>query len=185
MSINQVSSNDVLVDNNRSRSVFMRKKIDAINKLADALFNPRFIDRKTYFNASNEFIFKCFTELHAGGKYNYQYDALRSILDLVFPEWREFATKEAISKITKREDKLVYEWRNKVLKNANFKCESCGNKNNLYAHHILSWAKYPESRIDADNGECLCGECHSKQHPDLSERLFADKKHKNGSTKRK
>lgn len=48
------------------------------------------------------------------------------------------------------------------------KCEICNSTLNLQGHHILSHSNYPELREDVNNIQILCKECHSKQHPELS-----------------
>ena len=61
-----------------------------------------------------------------------------------------------------RSDPRVYAWKNKVLSKG--KCEMCGSKENLDAHHILKWCEYPMGRIDVKNGMCLCHTCHTNEH---------------------
>ena len=63
-----------------------------------------------------------------------------------------------------RNDSRVRMWTKKVLSKG--KCETCGSENDLEAHHIISWAEYPQGRIDVKNGICLCHECHTEEHKD-------------------
>ncbi len=62
----------------------------------------------------------------------------------------------------KEKDSLEYKkWRMSVYIRDNFTCQGCekvGGK--LEAHHIKSWAKYPELRFVVENGITLCIECH-------------------------
>lgn len=53
-------------------------------------------------------------------------------------------------------------WRAKVYARDEWTCQTCGNKmsGNLEAHHIKSWAEYPELRFNVENGVTLCKECH-------------------------
>ena len=53
-------------------------------------------------------------------------------------------------------------WRMAVLRRDNFTCQNCGAKGYLEAHHIKSWAKYPELRLSVGNGIALCKLCHQQ-----------------------
>lgn len=54
-------------------------------------------------------------------------------------------------------------WRRGVFERDNYKCIMCNNNtNNLQADHIKPFAYYPELRLDINNGQTLCKECHSK-----------------------
>jgi 5-methylcytosine-specific restriction endonuclease McrA len=54
-------------------------------------------------------------------------------------------------------------WREAVMKRDNFTCQKCGKKRcYLTAHHIRSFAKYPELRYERANGITLCEKCHEK-----------------------
>jgi len=53
------------------------------------------------------------------------------------------------------------EWRSKVFERDNWTCQTCRKRGvELNAHHIKSWANYPEFRYDLNNGVTLCVECH-------------------------
>lgn len=45
------------------------------------------------------------------------------------------------------------------------KCMRCGARENLQAHHVKSYAKHPDNRLDVSNGVALCAVCHHTQHP--------------------
>lgn len=58
------------------------------------------------------------------------------------------------------------EWRKKVFERDDYKCQgkNCDTVGTHYvtAHHIKSFAKYPDLRYDVSNGITLCEECHCK-----------------------
>lgn len=55
-------------------------------------------------------------------------------------------------------------WAGAVKYRDGYKCRKCGNENNLHAHHILSFSKYPEYGDDINNGVTLCLRCHKHFH---------------------
>jgi len=59
-------------------------------------------------------------------------------------------------------------WRSAVLRADNRNCRRCGATENLHAHHIKPWAKYPDLRYVLDNGVTLCETCHSVEHQAVS-----------------
>ena len=60
-------------------------------------------------------------------------------------------------------------WRESVMERDGYVCQECGATEDLEAHHIKSFAEYPELRYDIDNGITLCHKCHNMLH-------FANKK---------
>lgn len=61
-----------------------------------------------------------------------------------------------------RNDYRVRRWTKEILKRG--KCEKCGSKEQLEAHHIIKWCDYPKGRVDPKNGQCLCHNCHTNEH---------------------
>lgn len=55
-------------------------------------------------------------------------------------------------------------WRISVFSRDGYQCVTCGTKGKIHAHHIKSWADFPEHRFDVDNGATLCEKCHGLIH---------------------
>jgi 5-methylcytosine-specific restriction endonuclease McrA len=53
-------------------------------------------------------------------------------------------------------------WRREVFVRDSFICQQCGSREYVTAHHVKSFAKYPELRFDISNGITLCETCHKK-----------------------
>lgn len=55
------------------------------------------------------------------------------------------------------------QWRRGVFERDDYTCHECGVRGGyLEAHHIQSWAEYPELRYELTNGLTLCRRCHRK-----------------------
>lgn len=54
-------------------------------------------------------------------------------------------------------------WRKEVLKRDAGICQHCKCKGTV-AHHIKSFTKYPELRLELSNGLTLCKKCHIETH---------------------
>jgi len=56
-------------------------------------------------------------------------------------------------------------WRDSIFKKDNWTCWHCLKRGGtLCAHHILSFAEFPELRFAINNGITLCKECHKMIH---------------------
>jgi len=59
------------------------------------------------------------------------------------------------------------EWRKIIFERDDYTCQKCGAKSGngkavyLEAHHLKSFAEFPELRFDLDNGSTLCKDCHN------------------------
>ena len=67
-------------------------------------------------------------------------------------------------KVNDRNSSKVVAWKKKVKKIG--RCEVCGSKKDLTAHHIVPWAYSIKGRTDVTNGQCLCKDCHAMMHND-------------------
>ena len=60
------------------------------------------------------------------------------------------------------------EWRLAVYKKDHYTCQDCGHRfNGIVAHHIKSFAGFPELRYNVENGITLCRSCHLKRHSEI------------------
>ena len=109
-----------------------------------------------------------------GRKESYEWRKNKSIsLKKAYADGRHPSYKDGMSKI--RIYFRVYfnktfeyrNWRNSVFERDNFTCQKCfaknGNGKTIYleAHHLKSFSKYPELRLDISNGVTLCKLCHN------------------------
>lgn len=58
----------------------------------------------------------------------------------------------------------LLEWRESVIARDGCACQRCREVKGLVAHHILTFSKDIENRLNIDNGITLCGKCHDAYH---------------------
>lgn len=77
--------------------------------------------------------------------------------------------------MTIRKSAEYKDWRLAVFTKDGFACVGCGDNRgrNLQAHHIMSFADYPDLRFDVSNGITLCKQCHAKLHPKLKNYILS------------
>lgn len=78
------------------------------------------------------------------------------------PNWNPEITDQ--ERYIKRNYLEIKQWAQDILKRDNYTCQICGSKNDLEAHHLLSYAYYPESSLDIDNGITMCKDDHVEFH---------------------
>jgi hypothetical protein len=79
---------------------------------------------------------------------------------ILAPQWRGGITP-INAKIRNSPEMKI--WRLGVFERDDFTCRGCGVRGGkLHAHHILSFSKFPEHRLELDNGITLCPPCHEK-----------------------
>lgn len=96
-----------------------------------------------------------------------QKKAARILLDHVMGKKIVNEIIEEHAVVTDRNDRLVRQWRKKVIARDKV-CKRCGSEKKLHAHHISHWSDDPINRINVDNGITLCAECHSDEHPEMA-----------------
>ena len=53
------------------------------------------------------------------------------------------------------------EWRKKIFERDDYTCRNCGERGGkINADHIKKWSLHPELRLDLNNGQTLCKDCH-------------------------
>ncbi len=60
------------------------------------------------------------------------------------------------------------EWRKKVFEKDDYTCQGCETQGiYLHPHHLISFAKSPETRFETWNGQTLCAPCHLDLHKQM------------------
>lgn len=64
-----------------------------------------------------------------------------------------------------RNSKEYKEWRTAVYERDKYTCQKCGKVGGvLNAHHIKPFSRYPDQRLNIENGITLCKGCHKLAH---------------------
>jgi hypothetical protein len=80
------------------------------------------------------------------------------------PNWKGGATERHLAERTSKKYNL---WRLGVFERDKFTCQECKITGvYLEAHHIKSFAHFPEFRFELSNGITLCKECHKTKTND-------------------
>lgn len=82
----------------------------------------------------------------------------------IFPGFQRRAPVWLLGPLIGRDDPRAQVWRRAVLKRDGGKCQSCGSKSDLHAHHIQRWVDAPSLRLVVGNGMALCAPCHIEVH---------------------
>ena len=65
------------------------------------------------------------------------------------------------------------DWRSYVYERDNYTCQCCGTRGGkLNAHHLNTFADYPDFRYNIDNGITLCVSCHDATEPGSFHNLY-------------
>lgn len=68
-------------------------------------------------------------------------------------------------RLKRRNLQHVRQWRDKVFAKDDYTCVACGVRGGkMCAHHLYSWASYPEHRFSVENGQTMCKRCHKGFH---------------------
>ena len=90
--------------------------------------------------------------------------------------WQTKYTKEElIEDKNARRCIFYFDWKKKVLRKNNHRCQKCSTNKKLIAHHIFNFKTHKSIRYDIDNGIILCEECHKKFHSTYGNKVNNDK----------
>jgi hypothetical protein len=83
------------------------------------------------------------------------------------PRWIKDRSKLKRSRFNNscRNEGPIASWRKSIFERDDYTCQKCKIKGGkLNAHHLKSWALFPELRFEISNGITLCVICHRKEH---------------------
>ena len=96
------------------------------------------------------------------------YKALYTEAGLVFNEqlYLQDTTKAIRTSVGYRD------FRYDVLSRDGFMCRKCQRTKDLHVHHVKSFKRYPENRLEPKNGVTLCKKCHQRFHKVFTVKTF-------------
>ena len=59
-------------------------------------------------------------------------------------------------------------WARQIVKESDCKCNACGRREKIQAHHIMPFSLYPSLITNIENGAALCIDCHKNVHKLIS-----------------
>ncbi len=84
--------------------------------------------------------------------------------DLVGPKANAWKDGKSLERERGRLSGLLQSLRIRIFKRDQYTCQNCGTKGKLHAHHIKTWADYPDLRFEDSNLVTLCEKCHGEIH---------------------
>lgn len=95
-----------------------------------------------------------------GGK-NHTLEWRRKVSEAHKKRWDRIGRPGRIRPLSQLKDLEQKLWREQIFKRDNWTCWICEIKGgSLHAHHLFSYAKFPELRFKINNGLTLCMFCH-------------------------
>lgn len=89
-------------------------------------------------------------------------ETLAKMSSAQFARWDRIGRKTYEKRYIHIRDKKYLDWRTGVFTRDNWTCQTCSIRGvYLEAHHVKSWASFPECRYELSNGITLCKPCHT------------------------
>ena len=98
-----------------------------------------------------------------------------TLKDKQFHKLMRVLREETGFEVNNRQSSKAVRWSKKIRSAG--KCEVCGLKDNLHAHHIVPWEYSIKGRLDLSNGQCLCKDCHKMMHDAVLWTEYMKRKH--------
>lgn len=144
-----------------------KRKIGLANSIA---LKGRFLgEYSPHWKGGKPNFLKCCKKLSS---YKYKYCGKHNFIKSRGKNHYRWTINRETVKYDRRNDPEYKQWRIAIYKRDLYKCKinnSCNGR--IEAHHILSWANYPELRYEVNNGITLCQAHHPKKRAE--EKLLA------------